>query len=147
MTVNIQSILVPLDGSPASEQALPWAQDLAARHGAGLTLLRVIPHPNILAVQDLQHLRAYYSEQEQLAETYLKDVQSRWLESNPNVSLLHVPGYPPDVIVTKAAELGTSVVVMTSHGRDGITRWLLGSVAERVARHCTCPVLLVRPPQ
>lgn len=146
MSITVQSILVPVDGSGASEQALPWAIDLAARYGANLNVLRVCPHPNLFTAQDLVQMRAYYQEQEELADKYLKDLAARWLPEHPRLSLSCAVGNPSEVILIKAEELATSLIVMTSHARDGMSRWFMGSVAEKVARHANCPVMLVRPP-
>lgn len=145
MKTQIQSILVPLDGSPASEQAIAWATELAGKHQAEIALLRVVDHPSIFSVYDLQHLEAYYQEAEGLARKYLEDVRQRWFQTNSKIRTLQVVGIPAEMILLKARELKASLVVMTSHGRDGMTRWFLGSVAEKVARHAECPVFLVRP--
>ncbi|MBT9581835.1 universal stress protein [bacterium] len=141
MSVKITSILVPLDGSIIAEQALPWALNLAQLHQAELVLLRVGMRPDVWSVQDLEHLHAYQHEQEAHCMEYLRQLESRL---KVPLRLEYVSGSPGKSIVARAQELGSSLIVMNSHARDGLSRWLLGSVAEKVSRHASCPVLLVR---
>lgn len=146
--VPIQSILVPLDGSTVSEQALPWALKLAQAYQAELVILRVGLRPDVWSVQDLEHLHAHQAEQEDFSRKYLRDIEARL---GPRVSvpirLEYSSGNPGKSIIERSQELGISLIVMNSHGREGLSRWLLGSVAERVSRHAPCPVFLVRGPQ
>ena len=142
--VSIQSILVPLDGSPASEQALPMALDLATRYGAQLILLRVALRPEIWSLQGAPALEDRVDEHKALCLKYLHEVQSRLDSASLMVSVEYALGNPSHCIVDRSKELGCSLIVMNSHGRDGLTRWLLGSVAEKVVRHASCPVMLVR---
>lgn len=145
MTVKISSILVPLDGSTIAELALPWALNLARLHQAELVLLRVGMRPDVWSVQDLEHLHAYQHEQENHCLEYLRQLESRLKgASSPPIRLEYVSGDPGKSIVARARELDSSLIVMNSHGREGLSRWLLGSVAEKVSRHASCPVLLVR---
>lgn len=141
----MRTLLVPLDGSHASEGALPWALELAAKHQAEIVLLRVGREPNILEVQDIGSLEAFLKDQEEKCRQYLQEVKAH-LKSNAfvRVRLDYASGLPAKVILAKARDLGISMIVMNSHGRDGVTRWWMGSVAEQVSRHAPCPVLLVR---
>ncbi|MBX3171179.1 MAG: universal stress protein [Candidatus Eremiobacteraeota bacterium] len=143
--VHVQSLLVPLDGSRAAESALAWAEELAGKHQSEIILLRVGREPNILEVRDIDDLKAFMQRDEEDCRSYLQQVKLR-LKSAAfvKVRLEYCLGNPGPAIVRKAAELGASLIVMASHGRDGMARWWLGSVAERVTRHAACPVLLVR---
>jgi len=141
----IKSLLVPLDGSQASEKALPWAVDLAIKLDAKIILLRVGRPPDIFDGQDLITMQTFMSNQETACRQYLEGVKFKLKgESFVNVRTEYGEGPASRAILDKAAELGASLIVMNSHGRDGLARWFMGSVAEKVMRHASCPVLLVR---
>jgi nucleotide-binding universal stress UspA family protein len=168
-------VLVPLDGSAFAEDALPVARDLAGTLGGTLTLLQciheahsmVVPgHETVAgAVNDpLTYMGAYvgprevqqvvsYNTQELEAERgaaldYLKGVQEEIAEAQATlpVQLEVRVGAPAHEIIAASRELGANLVVMATHGRTGPARLLLGSVADRVLREGSVPVLLVRPP-
>jgi nucleotide-binding universal stress UspA family protein len=140
-----KKIVVPLDGSKASEQALPWALELAEKLPADLVLLRVGREPNFLDGQDLLSIQAFLKLQEDTCRNYLLGVKLRLeAESKANVSLEYGCGPASQTILERTSELEANLIVMNSHGRDGMERWWMGSVAEKVTRHASCPVLLVR---
>lgn len=143
--VHVQKIMVPLDGSSASEAALPWALELAAKHQAQMVLLRVGRAPDIFDGQDIHGLLAFEKAEEDRCRQYLQQVKARLkADAFVQVSVDYASGRAGRAITARAAELGVSVIVMNSHGRDGLNRWWMGSVAEKVTRHAPCPVLLVR---
>jgi nucleotide-binding universal stress UspA family protein len=137
-----QRICCPVDFSPASREALEIAADLARRYGAGLTILHatsvhwpgpeiaVAPPPETEGQGDAGALAAWVAGAERMAGTPVSSV------------LLSAP--IADAIVAFARDVGTDLVVMSSHGRSGLRRLVLGSVAETVARAAPCPVLIVR---
>ena len=132
MSVKISSILVPLDGSTIAELALPWALNLAQLHQAELVLLRVGTRPDVWTVQNLEHLHAYQHEQETHCLEYLRQLESRLKgTSSLPMRLEYVSGDPGKSIVARARDLDSSMIVMNSHGREGLSRWLLGSVTDR----------------
>ena len=149
-----QHILVPLDGSELSEAVLPHAQALAQRLGARLLLLRAANFPTALAAQTQPDMslpppelldEAVQGEVEE-ARDYLTQV-SQWLkDANTKVAWEVVEGDPSRAIVDTARKEGCDVIAMATHGRSGVPRLLLGSVADRVVRESHLPVLLVRPP-
>lgn len=141
-SIQIHSILVPLDGSVMSEKALPWAIEMATRHQAEIILLRVGREPDILEGQDLPSLHSFQTAQEAKCRNYLNKIKGTL--PVPRVSIEYAAGMASHVIPEKARQLAVSLVLMNSHGRDGMSRWWMGSVAERVTRHAPCPVLLVR---
>lgn len=143
--MQLNSILVPLDGSPLSELALPWATDLAQRYGAQLILFRVGLTPEVWSLQDAPEMDARMDELETQCMKYLAEVQVR-ITAVPVKSEYGV-GNATQRIVERSNQPDVSLVVMNSHGRDGLTRWMIGSVAEKVARHAGCPVLLIRKPE
>jgi nucleotide-binding universal stress UspA family protein len=135
-------LLVPLDGSPAAEAALPAAVTLAERLSAEVRLLHVIERDAPRRVHGEQHLS-----RETEAETYLRDVAARLAAVGSSVSWhVHVVpvGDVPLSIAAHAAEVGADFIVLSVHG-DGFPRALLGgAVAQGVIRHAAPPVLLMR---
>ena len=144
MNVSVGHILLPLDGSPKSEHALPWALELADRYDAQLILLRVGPRPEVWSPLDPPDV--YLDEQESRCMKYLLSVESRLTDGKVPIRAEYALGSASQCILDRAKELGDCIIVMNSHGRDGVPRWLLGSVAEKVTRHAECPVFLVRQP-
>ena len=141
-SIQIRSILVPLDGSIQSEKALPWAVEMATRHEAEVILLRVGREPDILEGQDLQSLHSFQKAQATKCHSYLQQIKESL--SLARVRIEYASGNASQIIPEKARQLAVSIVIMNSHGRDGMSRWWMGSVAERVTRHSPCPVLLIR---
>jgi nucleotide-binding universal stress UspA family protein len=129
-----QRILVPLDGSSLAEQAIPVAARLARASAGSLVLCRAVPE-----------LGGYAAGADALeAESYLTQmVQSPQLAGLTTQAT--APGGPPaGAILQAVSDFGADTVIMNSHGRSGLSRWLLGSVAERVARSSPVPMLIVR---
>ncbi|MDA0262571.1 MAG: universal stress protein [Chloroflexi bacterium] len=143
----IGNIIIPLDGSDLAEQALPHGVSLARELGLGLTLARAVPSVESISryfeysVGAFEHLS---SDRDKQADEYLDGiVESLDQPGGPEVEKKLLYGDPAVEIIEVAKEMPTSLVVMTSHGRSGISRWALGSVADRVVRHSEFPVLLV----
>lgn len=143
----IESILVPLDGSPLAEQALPWAFDLAEKYQARIILLRVGILPDVWSLQDAPIMDTRLDELETQCMKYLMEVETRLKDRNIPVVAEYGVGNATQRIVERSQQPDCSMIVMNSHGRDGLTRWMIGSVAEKVSRHAACPVLLVRKPE
>lgn len=139
-------ILVPLDGSTRAEQALPIAARIARASGARILLVRAVVVPVTYGVTmegESLHWRLAQDETEE-AQTYLNTMaQSEQLKGLPVEGIVKV-GVAANVILDAVAERGVDLVVLTSHGRTGFTRWVLGSVAQHVAHHSTAPVLVLR---
>ncbi len=142
-TPAISNILVPLDGSPRAESAIPWALELARHHQANLILFRVGMRPEVWS--PLDPATVYLEEQEARCMGYLMEIEAS-LKPNHEVviSSEYAMGNAAQCILDRATELRDPLIVMNSHGRDGLSRWLLGSVAEKVSRHAVCPVFLCR---
>lgn len=126
----MRNILVPVDGSDLSETALPHALGLAARARAQVELIFVREQP--LAEMPLEC-------PPQLEE------RLQALSARLNAPLTLARGNPAEEILNRAESIQADLVVMGTHGRRGISRWLIGSVADKVMRHAVCPVFLVRP--
>lgn len=142
-------ILVPLDGSPLAEQAIPYAAATAGPDHE-LLLLRVAPAP--------EPARDYYTrrrlpmtEQDlvkyegSLVEELTREAR-RWADVAPRVRARAVTGDDPaEQLLKVAIEERVDLIVMASHGRGALGRWTFGSVADRVARSSPVPVMIVRP--
>jgi nucleotide-binding universal stress UspA family protein len=142
-------ILVPLDGSKFAEAALPQAQMLAecGGDGASIELLRVAVHPSsYVYVADPTALADLYDSDRAHCEDYLKQVAGQLTKTTfIPVSTAVLEGPVADAVLDYADESGADLIVMSTHGRSGMERWLLGSVAEKVVRSARMPVLLIRP--
>ena len=137
-----KKILVPLDGSKLAEQALPYAVEMAARLDSEITLLCVIGADDAQDYdKNLTYLKGVASETKQDAGKLLDKA-----EEDIKVETVIVVGNPAEKIVDYAATGKISLIIMASHGRSGLSRWALGSVAEKVVRASSTPVLLVRTP-
>lgn len=131
---RLRRVLVPTDFSPAAAAALPHAYGLAGPVGAQVVLLHVLPRT---------------ADQLELAGALARLRELVPLDAPAGVateSEVVVGDEPADAITDAAARLGADYVVLSSHGRAGLRRLLLGSVAEAVMRRSTRPVLVVRPP-
>ncbi len=144
----IRTILVPLDGSPFAEQALPWALNVARRAGASLDLVRVhvtygetTPFSGWPPYDAKLDARAMEQEQLYLAGT------AKWLAAVAPVptTVAVVRGLNTEGILEHLQSQPADLVAMTTHGRGPFSRFFLGSVADYVLRRAEVPVLLVRP--
>jgi nucleotide-binding universal stress UspA family protein len=133
-------ILVPTDFSTASDAALPHAEALARQKSASLLILHVEEPPLAYGAGEL-----YYGLPEPNSERILKMLEEV-KPTDPSVPFTHrlTMGDPAGEIVRIAAEEGVDMIVLGTHGRSGISRMLMGSVAEGVVRRAPCPVLVYR---
>lgn len=140
------SLLVTLDGSGFAEMALPHAITLAHTFGGTILLLRTV-EPSMLAYNYpiIGLVRESLAKEQREAEAYLEEVAQRLRKEGLCVQTMVREGWPGDIIVYQGATLGPRLVVMATHGRTGILRLLLGSVALEVIRRSPLPVLLIRP--
>jgi nucleotide-binding universal stress UspA family protein len=137
-------VLVPLDGSPLSEQALPTAIEIARRARAKLRIVRVHEMPP--ETVDGTDLRWLGEQTRADATRYLESLAERLHREHAiEVSTELLEAAPATAICDAASRAGADLIVMTTHGRSGLSRLWLGSVAEGVARHATIPVLLFKP--
>ncbi|MGD9047723.1 MAG: universal stress protein [Anaerolineae bacterium] len=137
-------ILLPLDGSATSEQALPHAIAQAKQFGAMLILLRVLeplPHVRGMSAADISSIRQQTSE---WAQEYVDQLVTNTREKGISAQAAIVEGQPNVTILQFAERNQVDLIVICSRGRSGFSRWLMGSVADRVVRGATVPVLLVR---
>jgi nucleotide-binding universal stress UspA family protein len=140
-----KKILVPLDGSAISEGVLPYARAFAKALNVPVHLLQIMDIetliPSAAALQGRSH-NISTAEREHNGD-YLKEIASSFPDPTA-VSCSVQIGKPAEVIIAIAATDLDTLIAMTTHGRSGLTRWLLGSVAEKVLRGAENDVLLVR---
>ncbi|MFH1788550.1 MAG: universal stress protein [Candidatus Altiarchaeota archaeon] len=127
--MQARHFLVPVDGSKSSGRTLDYAIEIAECIGAKITLMYVLDKTEDEDVLD--------------AKSILRDLRDYASKKNVKVTLKLVRGEPWKEIV-KEAKHGYYLVIIGSKGRSGISRMLLGSVAENVARKSPCPVTIVR---
>jgi len=151
-----EHLLVALDGSPAAERVLEHAEALAVAFHSTITLLRATISAEMFVAETaggetvVGEVLATVDPTPVLeadrtaAVDYLNGLAERLRRRNLTVNLEHPPGPANQVIVERAAALGVSLILMTTHGRGGLGRLVFGSTADSVLRHAPCPVLLVR---
>jgi len=147
-------ILVPLDGSELAECALPHVRDLVRPGQTHVYLLSVLvlglgertvtlmtsyPPGLHLSTTALSHAQLQF-------ESYLRGVAAHLRERGALVHQAVREGSPAEEILNYALEVQADLLVMSAHGFSGISRWVHGSVVDRVLRAAPCPVLLVRAP-
>jgi nucleotide-binding universal stress UspA family protein len=148
--LQLSSILVPLDGSPFAEQALPLARELALASSARLRL--VLVHSPATTWDPGVEFSLFDPEMErQVRERelgYLESVARRLRNgSGLHVDCALLNGTIAPSLEDYVERTGTDLVVMTSHGRGGLGRIVLGNVADQLVRRITVPVLVIRPEQ
>jgi nucleotide-binding universal stress UspA family protein len=136
-----EKILVPLDGSDLAEIALPYAEELAGAFGCEITLI----HVSESADEKYENMHQLYIEKiveatRQGAERCRKNKRTKKIK----VSSVHLTGHTAEQIVDYADKENIDLIVMSTHGRSGIRRWLLGNVAAKVVRATKRPVALIR---
>lgn len=145
----LQRVLVPLDGSRLAEAALEPARRLARTTGASMILLRItepawdVGSPYLPRIQEQQ--AQHMDEQRREAGRYLEGVADTLRADGIEVFDIETREGPPSSTILSVARERADLVVMATHGRGGLRRWLLGSVSDKVIRGGTLPVLLVRP--
>ena len=148
-----EHILVPVDGSALSETALPHAQALAQKLGASILLLRVAnvsatimaatgPDTGMVAPDLIEEV---IEDQEEDAKTYLERIGKELKDAGCQVTWEVVEGTPAPAIVDTARKNNCDLIALATHGRTGLVRAVLGSVADAVVRESHLPVLLIRP--
>jgi nucleotide-binding universal stress UspA family protein len=141
-------LVVPLDGSVLAEGALPWAREFAATFAGHIVLVGVVPQPGDLdAVSGgvMSYVGDDHKRLQAEAEDYLNGIASQLTADGLSVAVAVRSGNPAQQIAATASEHTAAAVVMASHGRTGIVRSILGSVAGETLHHSPCPVMLIAP--
>ena len=145
----LRKILVPLDGSKLAEKALPYAEALAQKFEAELNLVWVLQDQPIVAVDygsmAIPPIDTMMEQAEQEASAYLTHLQEQFKQQQIPTRVTVLKSHSvADAIIDLAKKEGSDVIVKTTHGRSGLSRWLFGNVAAKVLQQAPCPVFLVR---
>jgi nucleotide-binding universal stress UspA family protein len=168
----LQKILVPMDGSECAKAIVPYVREISQRcESVEIVLLHVIPEPHgrsstLFKPQDSEFSdpmpdsevdverarHPIYRDQEiesarAQAEAVLTPIAHELRDENTSVLMDVAFGRPADEIVRFAERENIDLIAMCTHGRSGLGRWIMGSVAEKVLRGTYLPILLARPPQ
>jgi nucleotide-binding universal stress UspA family protein len=135
----LRTILVPLDGSALAERALPYAAGLARTARAKLVLVRATAATPLPGTEPVAAGRAATLG----AELELENIADRWRHAGLTVESRAYCDAADVAILAAAREYDADLIVMSTHGRSGLSRWVYGSVAEAVLRAAPVPVLLV----
>ena len=144
----ISKVIVPLDGSAFAETVLPHATMLARRMDLGVTLLRVVPEDSPIFGDSISLVDMLASIREDAAtgaRDYVAGMGGRLRDSGLDVDEVVLQGKASSKITEYAKGAQHGMIALTTHGRSGVSRLLLGSIAEAVVRESGCPVLVVRP--
>jgi nucleotide-binding universal stress UspA family protein len=145
--MSFRRILLAHDLSDASDEAMHLAVDLAKRHRASLAIVHVYAIPVIPMPEGyVMQAPSTVVEIQRATQAGLEALRERALDLGaPSVTIDATAGAPADGILAAARAGGFDLIVMGTHGRRGLSRMILGSVAEAVLRRAPCPVLTVHP--
>jgi len=140
-----KKILVPLDGSELAKMALDQAEKLAKTFDAEIILFQVVPFMPIYGSPELVTPLIVDEKQKEAAETYLLNLSEELKKRGLKVTATVRTGQQVAVeIIDFAKEVGADLIIMCTHGRSGISRWVMGSVALKVLTRAETPILLIR---
>jgi nucleotide-binding universal stress UspA family protein len=148
--VEFKTVFVPLDGSGLAEKILPHVAALVKRLDLEVQIVRAFKLPaEFYMVGDGLYMQSLGTQREMIekeASTYLEGVNEKLRTVGvKRVVATAIDGDAAELIIDLAQKTPRSLIAMSTHGRSGIGRWMLGSVAERVIQHSKNPVLLLRP--
>lgn len=138
--LELRKILVPVDFTGCTEKALQYAVAFARQFGAELTLLHVV-EPTYIPASEMGILPDVETSED--AEMELQSL-CRQVRGEVQCQALLRRGSAQYEIIETAKQLGSDLIILSTHGRTGLERMLLGSTAEKVVRHAGCPLLVVR---
>ncbi|HEX9056377.1 MAG TPA: universal stress protein [Ktedonobacterales bacterium] len=147
---GLGTVLVPLDGSEEAERAIPMAVRIARATRSPLLMVRVIPlmvwTTSIVAGGGVtgETLQQIVDEEDRSVAEYLRERTHALRDEGIEVRTLALRGAPAPTLIDLEPEEGVGLVVMTTHGRTGLPRFALGSVADQLVRYGRVPVLLLR---
>ena len=146
--MSIKRVLVPVDFSGDSLNALAYARDLVKPFKAEVVLVHVVEPIYYAAPADMYmtspNLASIIDEQQRLAAQQLKRIAGDLEKKGLRVRTVLKNGSPAQIIIDTAQRTGTDLIVMATHGHTGLAHLFMGSVAEKVVRTATCAVLTVR---
>src|SRR5581483_3746055 len=138
-------ILVPLDGSDRAAQAIPVAARIARASGGSLLLARAVTMPlSYGAFSEYTSMAEIVDVEIRLAGDDLKTMAQSPALADINVQTSALYGAAAPTLLSMATQFEADLIVMTSQGKTGLKRWLLGSVTQQMVRHSPIPVLVLR---
>jgi universal stress protein A len=141
MLLEFKRVLCPIQFDKSSMAALGVAKQIAQQNKGKLYVMHVVAtHTDPTLISGT----AMAAHDEKIAEGELNRVKQEQLGDVDHEVILRL-GHPAEEIAKAEHEFGADLVVMATHGRTGVTHLIIGSVAERVVREATCPVLTIRP--
>ncbi|NTW11275.1 MAG: universal stress protein [Chlorobiaceae bacterium] len=141
---KITTILCPVDFSDASLTAVNYAREFAAATGASIFLLHIVEPVPMPPVDTSLNYVEVEEVLEKAAEEDLNTLKNTITAEGMKVDGTMEIGKAADIIIEKATELKANFIIMGSHGRKGLNRLIMGSVADSVIRRADCPVLIVK---
>ncbi len=145
-----QTILVPLDGSKLAECVLPHVATLIRGSQAKRVIFARVVEPLHVPVGDYilpeEQVKKIEADNREEAEKYVKDIVSRAKYDGARLESAVLYGRVADTLTEFATQNQVDIVVIATHGRSGVSRWVWGSVADRILRSSCVPVLMVRAP-
>ena len=144
----ITRLVVPLDGSALAETALPYVERMASKLGYAVVLLRVVPPLHYFWVGD--HPPEIHEENQLMeseAREYMESTAESLSRAGVDVEWRVLVGHPTTIVLEQVRDIPHSIIALTTHGRSGLRRWLIGSLAETLVRSGGDPVLIVPPPE
>ena len=142
-----QTILVPMDGSKRAEAILSHVESIAKSNDAKVFFLKVEEEPIMLErdeVIDIEKYHEVFDKQNELSQAYLDDLQAGFQEKGLHAVTQLAFGSVVKTILNTAADTGTDLIAMATHGLSGLTRVSYGSVAAGVLQAANLPILLIR---
>lgn len=146
-----RKMLIPLDGSDLAECSLEHAKAIAQGCSVPEIVLFQVIEPFSLAAMsalseaDADTVARVREQNQQDAREYLSKVESKLMEQGIATRTVSLEGRPADEILSYAEKNDVDLIIMSTHGRSGLSRFFFGSVAEKVSRHSLVPVLLLSP--
>ena len=145
-------IMVPLDGSELAECVLPHVEAFIGECGTReVTLVRVVEFESVATYRggipvDTEMLAEIDSARRAAAEEYLIQIRDRLDSGKATYHVVVMVGRVAENLIDHADENGIDLILIATHGRSGVTRWVRGSVADKILRSAHVPVLMVRAP-
>jgi len=147
--LQIKHILLPIDDSPGTQAAIDHAALLAGALGAAITLLQVVqPANGMVGIVPGASVEGDLADARARSTRRLDEVRDRLVAAgSPDVAVLVIAAISVAPAIVDTAQRGAfELIVMATHGRTGMSRLVLGSIAEEVLRHAPCPVLAIHLP-
>ncbi len=140
-----KKILVPLDGSELAEVVLPHVKEIVAGHGEAKVILLRIVEPLPAGTPPAVDFEVVQKAGVKEAEKYLARIQAKLSKEGLNVEVEVLTGRPAETITDFVRREKVDLIALATHGRSGVSRWVFGSVADRLVRSSSVPILLIRP--